>query len=667
MSDADHIKKRISDLRAEIRRHNERYYQDAAPLIPDREYDALVAELAALERDHPAWAAADSPLTEIGETPTQGFATVTHAVPMLSLANTYDVDELRAFDVRVRKQVPSAQFDYVLEPKIDGVAVTLRYEHGALTLGATRGDGRQGDDITRNLRTIKAIPARLTTTAPPDLLEVRGEVFMPKAGFVALNERRAAEGQPVFANPRNAAVGSLKQLDPRIVAQRPLGAVCYALGACEGIAFDTHAELLATLKDFGLPVHPRTWICPDLDAVLAALTELESLRHDFPFEIDGGVIKINQRAWYDEWGYTAKSPRWAVAYKYEPERAETTLKAITIQVGRTGILTPVAELEPVTVAGSTIHRATLHNEDEIRRKDLLIGDRVWVEKAGEVIPAVVGVRKEKRTGNEQAFTMPDTCPACGGPVTRRADEVALRCTNRQCPAQLKQWVRHFAARGGMDIDGLGDALIEQLINRQWIESPADLYRITREQWRSLERMGEKSADNLMQALDASRQRDLWRLIFALGIPHVGTRSAQALEAHFPDLDHLMAASPTELEALEDIGPIMAQAIITFFAAPHNQALIADLKAVGVNTASHRPATARTGPLQGKTLVLTGTLPDMTRDEARARIEAAGGKVTSSVSQKTDYVVAGENAGSKLDKAQQLNITIIDEKGLLDLL
>lgn len=663
----NNVPQRIEELRTAIRQHNERYYQDANPLIPDRDYDALVAELADLERNHPEEAPPDSPLNEIGETPSQGFVTVSHAVPMLSLANTYSMDELRAFDLRVRKQIPAAQFDYVLEPKIDGVAVTLRYENGAFTVGATRGDGRQGDDITRNLRTIKTIPTRLTTTTPPDLLEVRGEVFMPKAGFVALNERRADEGQPVFANPRNAAAGSLKQLDPAIVAQRPLGMVCYALGAHEGITFETHAGLLDTLQDYGLPVHPRTWVCVDLDEVLTALKELESLRHDFPFEIDGGVIKINQRVWYDELGYTAKSPRWAVAYKYEPERAETTLKAITIQVGRTGILTPVAELEPVTVAGSTIHRATLHNEDEIRRKDLLIGDHVWVEKAGEVIPAVVGVLTAKRTGHEQAFSMPDACPACGGPVTRRANEVALRCTNHQCPAQLKQWVRHFSARGGLDIDGLGDALIDQLIERNWIQSPADLYRLTRDQWRSLDRMGDKSADNLLQALDVSRQRDLWRLVFALGIPHVGARSAQALEAHFPNLDALMAASPDELEALDDIGPVMAAAITAFFAAPHNQALIEELKAVGLNTSSRRTATPQTGPLSGRTLVLTGTLPNLTRDEARAQIEAAGGKVTSSVSKKTDYVVAGESAGSKLDKAQKLNIAIIDEKGLQDLL
>ncbi len=667
MNNPSKERRRMEELRTLIRQHNQHYYQDAQPAISDRDYDSLVAELAALEAEHPGQVPTGTPTREIGEAPTPGFRTVAHRVPMMSLANTYDTDELVAFDARVRKQVPAAMLHYMLEPKIDGVAVTLRYERGRFTLGATRGDGRNGDDITRNLATIQTLPATLDTDHPPALLEVRGEVFMPKAGFVSLNERRAAAGQSVFANPRNAAAGSLKQLDPAVVAERPLDVIGYAVGDCEGIEFQTHQELLDTLQQWGLPVHPRVWHCPDMDDVLIALQELQAMRHDFPFELDGGVIKLNERKWYEELGYTAKSPRWAVAYKYEPERAETTLNAITIQVGRTGILTPVAELEPVTVAGSTIQRATLHNEDEIRRKDIMIGDRVWVEKAGEVIPAVVGVCKEKRTGREQPFAMPSQCPVCGGPVTRREGEVALRCENRQCPAQLKQWLRHFAARGAMDIDGLGEVLIEQLVDRELVQSPADLYQLDRWQWLSLDRMGEKSADNVLQAVAASKARDLWRVIFALGIPHVGARSAQALEAHYPDLDALMAATPTELEALEDIGPIMAQAIYSFWTVAANRDLVARLKAAGINTTSRRQARPDTGPLHEKTFVLTGTLPNWTRDEARARIEAAGGKVTGSVSRKTDYVVAGDNAGSKLDKARDLNIPTLDEAGLQDLL
>lgn len=667
MSDTS-TQQRMRELAAEVRRHNELYYQQAQPEISDREYDALLAELQELERAHPEWAADDSPTLEIGEKPLAAFENVQHAVPMLSLANTYTKDELRAFDGRIRKWVGDAALSYVLEPKIDGVAVTLRYEDGQLVLGATRGDGRTGDDITRNIRTIGNIPDRLKGDQPPHILEVRGEVYMSKDGFVELNRQRQEAGLAVFANPRNAAAGSLKQLDSRIAAERPLFAVCYAIGEVDGVQFETHAELLEALEAFGLPVNPRFWTVGDVEELLNALDELESLRHEFPFEIDGGVVKVNERAWYEELGYTAKSPRWAVAYKYEPERAETTLRDITVQVGRTGILTPVAELEPVTVAGSTISRATLHNEDEIRRKDIRIGDRVWIEKAGEVIPAVVAVNKEMRTGTEKIVEMPDACPVCKGPVSRREGEVALRCENLQCPAQLKQWLRHFASRGAMDIEGLGEVLVDQLVDRELVSSPADLYSLTLEQVSGLERMGEKSAQNVLAGIEASKQRDLWRLVAGLGIRHVGVRSAQALAAHFGQLHALRDANQAALEAVPDIGPIVALSIKSFFESEPNRHLLDVLEAKGVNiTADRSNQPSADGPFSGKTFVLTGTLSGMTRDEASERIRALGGAVTSSVSKKTDYVVAGEKAGSKLAKAEKLGVTMLDEAAFLILL
>jgi DNA ligase (NAD+) len=658
---------RLQELRREIERHNERYYQQSSPEISDRAYDALMDELIALETAHPEWVTPDSPTRTLGEKPLAAFRPVTHSIPMLSLAKTYNEAELFAFDERIRKAITDAEWTYVLEPKIDGVAVTLRYEAGRLVLGATRGDGRTGDEITQNIRAIPGIPDRLQTATPPALLEVRGEVYMPKAGFAELNQRRADAGQSVFANPRNAAAGSLKQLDARIVAERPLKAIFYAIGELEGIHFQTHAEVLEQLQAFGLPVNPRHWIRPTMPGIVAALHELAGLRHSFAFDIDGGVIKVNEREWYGILGTTAKSPRWAVAYKYEPEQAETTLRSITIQVGRTGILTPVAELEPVWIDGSTISRATLHNEDEIRRKDLRIGDRVYVEKAGEVIPAVVGVNLQARTGAEQPFTMPTACPVCHGPVSRRPGEVALRCENLQCPEKLKQWLEHFAARGAMDIDGLGDALIDQLVDAHLVASPADLYQLTEEQLVALERMGGKSARNLLRSIDASRDRDLWRLIFALGIPHVGARSAQALEAHFATLTDLMHAAADELEAIADIGPVVAASIIDYFRFPAVQACIDALRTHGVNMTRHAEPVPAGGQLAGKTVVLTGTLSGLTRDEATALIRAAGGTVTASVSKRTDYVVAGEQAGSKYDKALKLGIPLLDAAGLQQLL
>ena len=515
--EARHVIDRLCEA---LHRHNRLYYVEARPEISDREYDALLRKLEELEVAFPNLVRPDSPARRVGGEPLAAFASVRHGVPMMSLANTYSKDELREFDARVAKLLHSKDYTYALEPKIDGVAVSLRYDDGFFTRGSTRGDGTTGDDITANLRTIRSIPLRLADPAPA-VLEVRGEVYMTRTGFAALNTERQEAGAEPFVNPRNAAAGSLKQLDPRIVAARPLDAVFYAVGLHQGVSFNTHEELVGRLTKWGFKTTPMLWTCDTIDAVLEALDTLDSARHAYPFETDGGVIKVNERTLYEALGSTAKSPRWAVAYKYEPEQVETTLRDITVQVGRTGVLTPVAELAPVFVSGTTVSRATLHNEDELRRKDIRIGDRVLVEKAGEIIPAVVSVNTKARTGKEKVFTMPKTCPVCGAAVSRREGEVAVRCENSLCPAQLKSAVRHFAARGAMDIEGLGGVLIDQLVDTGLIKSPADLYGLEAEQVASLERMGARSAANLVAAIEESKGRDFWRVIFALGIRQVG--------------------------------------------------------------------------------------------------------------------------------------------------
>ncbi|NCC52334.1 MAG: NAD-dependent DNA ligase LigA [Spartobacteria bacterium] len=664
---SDDAQKRIGYLRRELREHNRLYYIEAMPRISDREYDALYHELEELEAQFPALVTPDSPTQRVGGAPIEGFESVRHAVPMMSLGNTYDKSELVAFDQRVKRLIPGIPYSYVLEPKIDGVALSLRYEDGLLVRAATRGDGQIGDDVTANIKTIPSIPMRLAGAHPPAVLEARGEVYMRKDGFMTINRQREEAGLAPFANPRNAAAGSLKQLDPRIVAQRPLDVVFYAVGELDGIAFPTHARLLEGLRALGLRAGVHYWKEDSIEGILSALDTLEGMRHDFPYEMDGGVIKINERDLYETLGATAKSPRWAVAYKYEAERAETILKEITVQVGRTGVLTPVAELEPVTVAGSTIRRATLHNEDEIKRKDIRIGDHVYVEKAGEVIPAVVGVNESARTGDETLFEMPKACPVCNGPVVRNEGEVALRCENLLCPAQIKNWVRHFASRGAMDIEGLGDVLVEQLVDSGIVQSPADLFTLTREQLSGLERMGDKSAANILAALEASRQRDFWRKLAALGIPHVGTRCAQILEESFDNIHVLMEATPEQLEAIRDVGPVVAESIHTFLHNERNRKIIEELIAAGVTFARNKPAVAAEGPFTGKTVVLTGGLARCSRDEAAEMIRARGGKTSSSVSKNTDYVVAGENAGSKYDKAVQLNIPILDEEAFFRML
>lgn len=652
---------RAAHLRSEIERHNRLYYVEAKPEISDYEFDMLLKELEAIEAEFPELVTPDSPTRRVGGEPLAEFESVSYTKPMMSLANVYSKDELRAFDERVRRILGKTSFTYVLEPKIDGVAVSLRYENGILTVGGTRGDGKTGDNITANLKTIRAIPLKLQTSGPaPEVLEVRGEVYMDRDGFRRLNTEREEEGLEPFANPRNAAAGSLKQLDPRIVAKRPLNVILYALGEVRGLDVRTQSELLDKLRELGFRTAPRIWMCRDVEQVFDGLDALEKMRHDFPFEMDGGVIKVNEYSLYDELGVTAKSPRWAIAYKYEPEQAETLLRDITVQVGRTGVLTPVAELEPVPVAGSTVSRATLHNEEEIARKDIRIGDRVVIEKAGEVIPAVVRVNKEARTGRERKFAMPAACPVCGAPTVKREGEVARRCVNMQCPAQLKNWIRYFVSRSAMDMEGLGVALIEQLVDGGLVRTPADLYRLKQSDLENLERMGPKSAANVLQAIQDSRGRELWRLINALGIPHVGAESARKLAAEFGSLDRLMAASPEQLEQVRDVGSVVARSIAEFFARENTRRLIEDLKAAGVSTEAGKQESPAGAALAGKTFVLTGTLSRLTRNEASEMIRRAGGTVSGSVSKKTDYVVAGENPGSKYDAALRHGVKVLDE-------
>ncbi len=639
---------------------------------------------------------------------------------MMSLDNTYSQEEVRDFVKRVQKLLPDETLGWVVEPKVDGVAVSLRYENGVLAVGATRGDGTTGDNITANLKTIRSVPLNLLhvaalgrapqtsesrvrqkdggalpNAATSEVLEVRGEVFMPLAGFEKLNAERKSAGEEMFANPRNAAAGSLKQLDPKIVAKRPLDIILYGIGQIQTPNSELRTpnsqnELLDFLKSLGFKTPERTWFCKSEDDLIAAIAELDTVRKKFAYETDGAVIKLNSFEQQRRVGATAKAPRWAIAYKYAPEQAETRLNAITIQVGRTGALTPVAELEPVFLAGSTISRATLHNEDYIREKDIRIGDTVVIEKAGEVIPAVVSVVLKKRGGGEKKFTFPKTCPECGSKVSRsirrgelnepqtktedgdscnsslRDEEYAIwRCVNPDCPAQVRGRLEHWCARGAMDIEGGGEVLAAQLVKSGLVRDVADIYSLTMEQIAALERMGEKSAKNFIEAVAASKSRDLWRLLFGLGILHVGAGVAKALARHFATLDQVFAASAEQLTETEDIGEVIARSIVDWHGNPENRKLIERLSQAGLDFKSslYQPA-AKAGPFAGKTFVLTGTLPTLTREEAIAKIEALGGKVSGSVSKKTDYVLAGEDAGSKLDKAQKLGVKIISEAEFL---
>ena len=662
-------KKRIAELREQIRHHDYVYFVETRSEISDREYDKLYAELKSLEQQHPDLIAPDSPTQRASGQPLKEFKSVRHAVPMMSLDNTYSIDELREFDKRVRKLLPDERIEYVLEPKIDGVSITVRYDDGRLAVGATRGDGTTGDDITANLKTIRAIPLQLHAKNPPQHREVRGEADIAGEDFKKLNAAREQAGELLFQNPRNTAAGSLKQLDPAIVAQRPLRAIFYAVA--DGIELKKQSEALEALKKFGFPTHRYWWICKDIEEVITRAGELQKLEAKLPFEIDGAVVKVND---FDQWrrlGSTAKAPRFAIAYKYTHEQAQTKLKDITIQVGRTGTLTPVAELEPVFLAGSTISRATLHNEEEINRKEIQIGDIVIIEKAGQVIPAVVGVAKQG-TRRRKKFKLDEyldgKCPVCKGPIARDPEFVAWRCENIACPAQLKRTIGHFASRGALDIEGMGEVLVNQLVDKKLAHDVADLYSLTGEQLADLERMGEKSAANVVTAIAESKDRELWRLINGLGILHVGEGAARKLADHFRDLDALANANMEELQQAEDVGPVMAQSIHDFFHNPRNQAVIEKLREAGVKMKEKAaPKTATTGFFTGKTVVVTGTLSKFSRDEVKEALRKAGANVTDSVSKKTDFIVVGEDAGSKLDKARALGVKTLTEQEFLTML
>ncbi len=661
------IHERLRQLREEISRHDYLYYVLASPEIADRDYDSLYSELQKIEQANPALITPDSPTQRVGGQPLEAFEEVEHKLPMMSLDNTYAKDEVLSFDKRTRKLLNGEKPTYIVEPKIDGVAVSIRYEHGKLLTGATRGNGRVGDNVTANIRTIRSIPLQI---AGPDsecpVFEVRGEIFMPKSSFAQLNRKREAAGLAAFANPRNAAAGSLKLLDPAMVAARPLDAIMYGTGMVEGRSFPTHCSFLESLKADGIKTVPIYWKCKNIQAVFTRLDELQAQRHDFEFEIDGAVIKVNETNLNLKLGATARNPRSAIAYKYDPEQARTTVTGIRVQVGRTGVLTPVADLDPVKISGSVVSRATLHNEDEIARKDIRVGDSVVVEKAGEIIPSVVKVLLEERTGSESVFRMPPRCPSCAGPVTRREGEVAVRCENLQCPAQLKRRVNYFASSEAMDIEGLGTSLVEQLVETQLISDPADIYALRLESLLKLERMGHKSAEKLLGNIVLSKKREYHRVIFALGIPHVGSQNARLLAESFPSMDELMNATPDQLEQVPTIGPTVAKSINRFFAHPDNIPVIDKLRMAGINMKS-TDTPAASLKLEGLRFVLTGTLPAMGRKQAEERIRREGGSVSSSVSEKTDYLLAGDKPGSKMAKAEKLGVRILDEAEFIRLL
>ncbi|PTD98018.1 NAD-dependent DNA ligase LigA [Pseudothauera lacus] len=667
---------RIARLQAEIRRHDHAYYVLDAPTVPDAEYDRLFRELQALEAAHPELASADSPTRRVGGAALPELAAVRHAVPMLSIRTETDTTTqgVRNFDARVRNalglDLADAPVEYLGELKFDGLAISLRYEHGALVRAATRGDGETGEDVTHNVRTIRQIPLQLTGAAPA-VLEVRGEIYMRRDDFEALNARQRAAAEKVFVNPRNAAAGAVRQLDPRIAARRPLSFFAYGIGEHVGFALpETQAGLLECLAAFGVPVCEHRCVSAGPDGLIAFHAHIAALRDTLPYDIDGVVYKVNRADLQRELGFVTREPRWAVAHKYPAQEEITRLLAIDVQVGRTGALTPVARLEPVFVGGVTVTNATLHNQDEIDRKDVRIGDWVIVRRAGDVIPEVVGPVLERREGELPRYDLLaayPSCPVCGSHVVRGEDEAVARCTGGLfCPAQRKQALLHFAGRRAMDIEGLGDKLVDQLVDAAIVKSPVDLYRLGLLALANLERMGEKSAQNLLAAIDKSRNTTLARFIFALGIRNVGEATARDLARHFGQLDALLAADLEALQQVPDVGPVVAQCIVDFLAEPHNREVIEQLRAAGVRWEEGEPA-APAGHLLGKTFVLTGTLPNLSRDEAKALIEAAGGKVSGSVSKKTDWVVAGAEAGSKLDKAQALGVDIVDEEGLRRLL
>lgn len=663
------VEKEIEKLREEIRRHEYRYYVLNAPQISDFEFDKLMYRLRELERKHPHLITPDSPTQRVGGQPADEFPKVRHAVPMLSLDNTYSVEELKDFDRRVRELSGRAIVEYVGELKLDGLSMALTYVGGVLTHGVTRGDGVEGEDVTGNVKTIRSVPLKidpkkLDLIGRPARFEVRGEVIMTRTAFERLNAQREAAGDPKFANPRNSAAGTMRLLDPTLVAQRKLDMYLYQLLARGAVPLAKHAKVLDSLAKIGFKVNPHRRLCRSFEELLEFIEEWDAKRDSLEYEIDGIVVKVNDTRLWEELGSTAKSPRWAVAYKYPARQATTRVNQIRAQVGRTGTLTPVADLEPVDVGGVTVSRATLHNMDEIKRLGLKIGDTVLIQRAGEVIPQVVKVVKHAADGRE--FRMPKKCPVCDGDVFRSEGEVAYRCVNAACPAKLKETLLHFAGRRAMNIDGLGDALVDQLVDKGMVRDVAGLYRLTHEQLANLERMGDKSASNLLEEIENSKKAELARVIFAIGIRFVGERTAQFLADHFGSLEKLAGASEEKLYEVEEVGPKVAESILEFFHEKQNLGVLEKLREAGLQFEQKKARRAE-GKLSGKQFVLTGTLPHYSRDDAKKMIEEAGGRVTNSVSKKTDYVVVGADPGSKLDKAKALGVKTIGEAELLELL
>ncbi|GAB6047282.1 NAD-dependent DNA ligase LigA [Methyloparacoccus murrellii] len=663
------VRRQVAELRETIDFHNRRYHQLDDPLIADAEYDRLLQELLRLEQAYPELRTADSPTQRVGAPPVEAFAAVRHAVPMLSLENAFSAEDLADFGRRIAQRLGREVQAYVVEPKLDGLAVNLVYEHGVLIRAATRGDGQTGEDITANVRTIRSIPLKLMGSGWPERFEARGEAFMPRDGFRALNLRALEQGEKTFANPRNAAAGSLRQLDPRITASRPLSFYCYGYGLYpEEQLPETHSALLDRFRDWGIPVNPAMRVVEGIEACLAYYQDLLTRRAALPYDIDGVVYKVDALADRATLGHVARAPRWAIAHKFPAEEATTRVTAIDVQVGRTGALTPVARLEPVFVGGVTVTNATLHNADEVHRKDIRVGDTVVVRRAGDVIPEVVRSLAELRPADATPFGMPDRCPVCGSELEQLEDEAIARCSGGlYCPAQHKEAVKHFASRKAMNIDGLGDRLVDQLLEKGLIATVADLYRLETEPLARLERLGEKSAANLVAAIAASRRTTLPRFLYALGIREVGEVTARTLAEHFRDLEPLMHASEAELQTVPDVGPSVAHHLHTFFRQPHNLAVIQDLRAAGVawERLPERPEPTAL-PLAGKTFVITGTLAGLSREDAKALVLSLGGKATGSVSARTDYLVAGAEPGAKLTKAQALGVPILDEAGFLAL-
>ncbi len=663
---AQTIEREIETLRDELRRHEELYYIHANPEISDAEYDALLVRLQELEAEHPELVTPDSPTQRVGGRPAEGFTEFVHRKPMLSLDNSYNIDDLRAFDERCRRLADGRELEYVAELKIDGLSISLHYENGVLVKGVTRGDGRRGEDVTQNARTIRSVPLRLKQDASqvPAEIEVRGEAYLPRHVFEEINAEREEEGAARFANPRNAAAGTIRQLDPKIVSARRLELFPYEVISGGREAFPSHWESFAWLERAGFRVNPHRALCRTIDEVIAYCNQMEIERDRLGYEIDGVVVKVNATFLQEEFGATTKAPRWAIAYKYPARQATTQVVSIVVQVGRTGALTPVANLQPVLLAGTTVARATLHNEDEIKRLDVRVGDWVLIEKSGEIIPKVLKVIESRRTGEETLYAFPTNCPECGGIISRPEGEVVARCVAADCPAQRKARILHFASRRAMRIEGLGDALVEQLVSKDMVRDVGDLYDLKPEDVAALERMAEKSATNLLGQIEASKSRDLPHLFYALGIRHVGERTAGILARHFRSLERLRAATIEEMDAIHEIGLTVAESVRDWFGDEGNVALCERLRRAGVRTELEGGAQlAHDESFAGKQFVLTGKLETMTRDEARALIESRGGRVTSTVSKKTDYVIAGEDAGSKLDKAVALNLQVIDEAGL----